>query len=126
MTQEKNIYSLAFNNSKNYLRVHVTGDLVTPNIRAQAWRNIFARCRCTPYQKVLVIQESPGFDSEIDAYETAVRISRIVAGGVQIALVDTAPEHQEHNKMAELVAQNRNVFIRTFTDEITAKQWLLS
>lgn len=125
MSFEPENYTLTYEPHESYLRVFAKGDLTRPETRAKAWKTIVTSCRRRGHDKLLVVQDSPGNSSDLDAYASAVMIADIGLKGLQIAFVDTVPEHQSHNKFAELVGSNRGIFGRVFSDEAEAKGWLL-
>lgn len=118
-------FTLSYEANDSFLRVFAKGRLADPENRTLAWKKIVDRCRTGHFTRLMVVQESPGNDSDLDAYSSTVKIVNLGLQGLRIAFVDPVPEHEQHNKFAELVAQNRGVRGRTFADENEARNWLL-
>ncbi len=108
----------------DYLIAHFSGEANLQEV-GQRFEALAVRCRKEKKDKLLIdistIQAAPTFTDRFRAGERAVIFSEF---GIKIAMVGS-PEMVDPRRLGELVAQNRGVDARVFTDLAEAKEWLL-
>lgn len=120
------MYTIKYQSAEEYLRAHISGDLSDPETRIAAWREVIDRCRREEFELLLVIQESTGTKTEVEAFTSAKGIVELGLDAIKIAFVDFDPENHDINKFCELVAVNRGADAKAFSDETEALKWLRS
>ena len=118
-------YKLRFDNRRGYLYAYVEGHVDSFEISKQYWMEIADECRKFDCSRVLVEEDIPEAISMGDAYELATEIPTLGFSRVKIAFVDRHADQVELNQFAELVATNRGIHGRFFTEFDEAEKWLL-
>ncbi len=118
-------YKLRFENRPGYLYAYVEGSKDSFEISKQYWMEVAAECRRTDCSRVLVEEDIPEAISMGEAYELATEIPTLGFSRIKIAFVDRYADQVELNQFAELVATNRGVNGRFFTQFDEAENWLL-
>ena len=119
------MYTINYRPGQEYLRADVCGNLAEPQTRIAAWTEIIDRCREDDVTHLLVVQDSPGNGTAINAFISSDGIVGLGLSGIKIAFVDLDPQNHEINKFGEMVALNRGANARVFFDEALAVDWLL-
>ena len=89
------------------------------------WTEVAAECDRLGASKVLVEENIPEVVSVSEMYAIATELPDLFMG-VSLAFVDRYADQAELNSFGELVAQNRGVRGRYFSDMASAEQWLRS
>lgn len=112
----------------DYLRIVVTGDN-TPDTLRQYTTEVPRACAQHRQSRVLVIVRLSGPEMPmLDVYKGVSASSDETAGSnMRIAWVDENPMRSIDNmRLAENTARSRGIAVRTFRNEPSATQWLLS
>lgn len=108
----------------DYLRAHVYDGTDSQAVSIAYWRMLGAACRAAGCQRLLVVEE---LEDSVDAVEVDAVIAAALEaglGGVRIAFVELLDDLPS-NEYAEILCRERGMHVRTFTDELSARQWLL-
>lgn len=125
MAAPSKLYYLSFETRPEYLYAFAKGDIAAPDTRVELWTEIIARCRRDKYDKLLVVQDSPGNATSTDAFTSSAGIVSLGLEGIKIAYVDLDPANHQINQFGELVASNRGANAKVFTNEAEAIAWLI-
>jgi len=118
-------YRITFDSRPDYLYALVEGNAGTFEISIGYWREIAAECEARQVSKLLIEEDIADMVSVADMYNIASEIPPMYRG-VTIAFVDRRAEQSELNAFGELVALNRGVVGKLFTNVAAAEKWLLS
>jgi hypothetical protein len=92
---------------------------------SQRFAALAEQCRVSKKKRWLInvsaLQTAPTFS---ERYRTGERAAVFASQGIKIALVGT-PDQLDPGRLGELVARNRGVEGRVFTNLAAAKKWLL-
>ena len=122
-TNEIHKYKVTFDEQPGLLKVKVEGIKDSYEISIAYWREIGAECARLGASRVLVEEDIPDAVSYSDMYRIASELPEMFRD-ITIAFVDRHAEQAELNEFGELVAQNRGVYGRFFTDTAAAEEWL--
>jgi hypothetical protein len=107
----------------DYLVAKFSGEANLQDI-GQRFEALAVRCRKEKKHKLLIdvtaIKAAPTFSDRYRAGESAVVFTEF---GIRIAMLGR-PELIDPRRLGELVAQNRGVDGRVFTDRAAAEEWL--
>jgi len=119
-------YILEQESKKDYTHFTVSGkDSVEVSLAYM--REIFEICREQKITRVFIEESLEGQLSPTQMFEVTSRFSEMTRGlSVRVAHYDTHADHAQDNAFGETVARNRGVELRTFSDENSALNWLLS
>jgi hypothetical protein len=120
------LYKLTFQDRIGYLYAFVEGENDNAEVSAQYWREILAKCNEYDTRKLLVEEDLPGGPSETEVYHLASALSKLGSYWLKIAFVDRHLDQHDLNQFAELVAVNRGVNGKIFTNTDEAEKWLLA
>ena len=118
-------YKLTFQLTPEYLHARVEGDRDSYEISIAFWREIAAECERLDVIRLLVEEDIPEMGDYSDMYRIASELPDMFLG-IAIAFVDRYADQAELNSFGELVAQNRGVRGRYFSDASNAEAWLLA
>ena len=121
--QEK-FYSLTFEHRPNYLYAYVDGVKDSYEISRRYWQEIADHLKTTDYVKVLVDENIVEAASVIDVFQLVSEFPEMGFRGVQIAFHDRQTEHHEVSEFGELVASNRGLNARVFSNLELAEKWI--
>jgi hypothetical protein len=120
-------YSIKFERRPEYLYVYVQGDEDSYDISNAYWTEVAAECARHNTAKLLVEEDlRQSIESMSDVYHGASERSFMGLSGVKIAFVDRQSDHHEMNLFGELVATNRGLFCKVFSDFAEGEKWLVS
>ncbi len=124
--QSSKLYNLKFENRPEYLYAKITAEKETLEISEAAWKEIVQECKQEKCDKLLVEQDIPEID--ISYFEKYECVNNLVGAlmKINVAFVDKYVEQMALNNFAELVATNRGLSVKMFTDSDEAERWLLS
>jgi hypothetical protein len=120
------LFSLTFDERPGYLYAYVAGEHDSYEISKQYWRAINDECTRIGAARVLIEENIVENATMADAFQLMSELPRMGFGRLQIAFVDRYIEQNDLNKFGELVAVNRGMNARIFSDVVEAEQWLLS
>ena len=118
-------YKLTFQLTPEYLHARVEGDRDSYEISIAYWQEIAAECERLDVARLLVEEDIPEMGDYSDMYRIASELPDMFLG-IAIAFVDRYADQAELNSFGELVAQNRGVRGRYFSDAEKAEDWLLA
>jgi len=115
---------LKFEKKKDHLVANFTGTGNLDEI-SQQFGSIAERCRTEKRSKTLInlsgIKLNPTFSERYQAGERAVVFAEY---RIKLAVV-AEPEMMDPGRLGEMVARNRGVDVRVFSDLASAEKWLL-
>lgn len=117
-------FKLQLTPETGYLRAHVYDGTDSQAVSVAYWRMLGEACRAHGYQRLLVVEELQA-SVELAAIEPVIQA--MVEGGLQavrIAFVELLDDI-EGSEYGEILCRERGITIRTFSDETTARRWLL-
>ena len=124
--EDSKLYKLKFEERKDYLYAHVSGDRDSLDISKQYWSEIADECQRIKYSKVLIVEDIRETVSMTEMYEICTEIPYMGFIGIKIAFVDKHIEQRALNEFGGLVATNRGVNGKLFDTVEEAEKWLLS
>lgn len=123
----KKQYRITFDVRPGYLHAHIQGSEDSYEISRQFWQEIADECERLKPSRLLVEEDiSRPIDSIADTYHGAADRPQMGLAGVKIAFFDRHPDQHEQNQFGELVARNRGIDVRVFSDLAEAESWLLA
>lgn len=119
-------YQITFTHHPEYLYAFVTAEKETQEMSVAIWEEILKECGQDKYGKILVEQDIPEVD--ITYFEKYECVNRLIPElmRIDVAFADKYIEQLELNKFTELVATNRGLTVKVFTNVKKAEKWLLS
>lgn len=108
------------------LRAVISGEGGHADAAFKRWQYNIESARTAGLEKLLVILELSG--PVIPEERLAAMIGRVAALGVQdlrVAVVQTRHERQNQDELGVLLAMERGITVGVFTDEASARIWLL-
>ena len=120
-------YSITFELRPDYLYAYIKGDADSYEISNAYWLEISAEIASSKAQKLLVDEDlSQPVESMSDVFKGASERSFMGLSGVKIAFVDRYADQHEQNLFGELVATNRGLYCKVFSDFEEGERWLVS
>jgi hypothetical protein len=121
------LYSITFEHRPGYLYAYVRGETDSYEISNAYWTEVAAECAKHNFRKVLVDEDlAQPVPSISEVFHTASERAFMGFSGLKVAFVDRHADHHEQNLFGELVATNRGLFLKVFSDFRTGEKWLLS
>lgn len=119
-------YKIEFENRSEYLYAFVTAERETQEMSVAIWEEILRECGRDKCGKILVEQDIPEID--VTYFEKYECVNKLIPElmRIDVAFVDKYREQLELNKFTELVATNRGLTVKVFTNFDEAEKWLLS
>jgi hypothetical protein len=109
---------------KEYLVANFAGQGTLDEISRQ-FSGLAEQCRVAKLNKLLInISALKGTLTVAARYQAGERAVTFLSDGIKLAVVGTT-EQKDPGLLGELVARNRGVNVRVFTDLAEAKRWLL-
>jgi len=124
MNETRPPIELTFEARAGYLFVHARAETTTPETTLQFMREVAKQCAEAKLDRVLLFRDIPDTLSLSDfflATETLLEGFR----GIRGAVVNPYPVNAERLEFGSLVALNRGVTYKIFTNETEAEAWLL-
>lgn len=118
-------YSLIFERRPRYLYIHIISDRISYDIARQYWDEIFALRDHTNAELMLIDKDIPAELSFADAHQMASEVAVWEHHNVKLAICDRHAT-QSAIQFGEMVATNRGLNTRSFSDLGEAESWLLS
>ena len=120
-------YRLTFDNKPEYLHALVEGEHDSYQISRRFWSEIAAECERLRPARLLVEEDlKEQLPSIADTYQGATERPDMGLAGIRIAFLDRHPDQHEQNQFGELVARNRGINMKVFSDRAAALEWLLA
>jgi hypothetical protein len=120
-------YSITFEVRPHYLYAYVKGDADSYEISNAYWQEVSAEIAKHKMEKLLVDEDlSQPIGSMSDIFKGASERSFMGLSGVKIAFVDRHADQHEQNLFGELVATNRGLYCKVFSDFNEGENWLVS
>ena len=120
-------YRLTFDNKPEYLHVLVEGEHDSYDISRRFWSEIATECERLAPSRLLVEEDlKEQLPSIADTYQGAAERQEMGLAGIRIAFLDRHPDQHEQNQFGELVARNRGINMKVFSDRAEALDWLLA
>ena len=105
--------------------MRVEGERDSYELSMAYWREIAAECSRLGTVRLLVEEDIPEVVGYSDMFRIAAELPEMFLG-IAIAFVDRYADQAELNEFGELVAQNRGVRGRYFSDAAEAEAWLVT
>ena len=120
-------YTITFELRPEYLYAYVKGDRDSYDISNAYWTEIAAECAKQNVRKLLVEEDlKDQMNSMSEVFHGASERAFMGLSGLKIAFVDRHPDHSDQNLFGELVATNRGLFCKVFSDFQKGEEWLIS
>jgi hypothetical protein len=119
-------YRLTFEQRPTYLHAFVEGEDDSYEISRQYWQEIADECKARKFKKVLIVEDIVESGTIAEAYQLCSEFPQMGYLKIKVAFVDRHAEQNEENQFGELVAVNRGVNVKLFTDIDEAEKWLLA
>lgn len=119
-------YELTFEMRDAYLYAYVSAEHDTYEICSAYWGEIGRKLAELKMNKVMIVEDIVEESPLADVYSLASELADLGFLGVTIAFVDRYSSHQELNDFGVLVASNRGLVGKAFTNEGEAERWLLA
>jgi hypothetical protein len=120
-------YSITFELRPNYLYAYVKGDTDSYEISNAYWTEVSAECAIHNANRLLVHEDlASSMPSMSEVFQGASERSFMGLAGLKIAFVDRHIDQYEQNMFGELVATNRGLFCKVFSDLAEGETWLVS
>lgn len=117
-------YRLTYELRPGYLYVNLSAETLSYQIARQYWNEIVVMLTVYPSKRVLVDMDISSEMPMVDAYRMATEVAHEFRN-VRLALCDRHP-HQKTMEFDDLVATNRGINTKSFSDMDSAEQWLLA
>lgn len=117
-------FRIRYDGQPGYLRAHVYDGTDSLQVSMAMWRMLGEECRVRAATRLLVLEELQG---TVDAVNSGQIIDAMVEAGfigVRIAFVELLDDIQG-NEVAETLCLERGIITRIFSEENTARRWLL-
>ncbi len=124
MSSISDTYSLVIDRRDDCVYALIDSKENSGQIIVDAFACILAECRAIKVSKVFVEHKTPKPLSTSEAYDAAVGVVDLNFAGIRIAYLDRDATHLETNQFGELVAVNRGVIGKAFSDQAEAEAWL--
>lgn len=118
-------YRLTFEQRPAYLYIHIISDQISYDIARQYWDEVFALRDHTKAELMLIDKDIPAELTFADALQMASEVAVWEHHNVKLALCDRHAT-QKAIQFGEMVATNRGLNTRSFSDFGEAEEWLLS
>lgn len=105
---------------------YVQGEEDSYEISRAYWQEIADECKENRFKKTLIVEDIVENGTIAEAYQLCSEFPQMGFIGIKVAFVDRYSEQNEENLFGELVAVNRGVNAKIFTDTDTAEKWLLA
>lgn len=122
----RRLYEITFQNRENYLYAFVEGEHDSYEISAAFWKEVLNESRRVNATKILVEEDLGEIISMSEMYNLGTDMASLGFTGICVAFVDRQTDHFESNLFGELVASNRGMLFRNFSNFDEAESWLLS
>jgi hypothetical protein len=106
-----------------YLRAYVEGD-DSLDVSLAMWRMARAQCERARTGRLLLVEDLAGNVPVEQAAQVVDEIARLGFADTRIAFVDLRGDPR-NDEQAETLALDGGLEVRVFTDEATARMWLL-
>jgi hypothetical protein len=117
-------YRLTYELRPGYLYVNLSAETLSYQIARQYWNEIVVMLTVYPSKRVLVDKDISAEMPMVDAYRMATEVAHEFRN-VRLALYDRHA-HQKTMEFDDLVATNRGLNTKSFSDMDSAEQWLLA
>jgi hypothetical protein len=120
-------YSITFELRPDYLYAYIQGDNDNYEISNAYWLEVSIECAKHRAEKLLVDEDlASSMPSMSEVFQGASERSFMGLAGLKIAFVDRHSDQQEQNLFGELVATNRGLFCKVFSNFADGESWLMS
>ena len=119
-------YTITFESRPEYLYAFVTAGKENHEMSQAIWDEIAKECKLAKCESLLVEQDIPEVD--ITYFEKYECVNNLVTQllRINVAFSDKYINQMDLNKFTELVATNRGLTVKVFTNFDEAEKWLLS
>ena len=117
-------FQVRFDNERTHLRAHVFGGTDSLQVSLAMWQMLGAECQAVGATRLLVLEE---LEATVDVADIDLVIDAMASAGlasVRIAFVELLDDIQG-NEVAETLCLERGIITRIFSEENTARRWLL-
>ena len=108
--------------NESYLYSEIDGESFESETVGQFLQGVIAECSDLGVKKSVVVNRIHASVSNSGLFAVIVNIGESGLKGLRLAIVD--PDHQDMNDFGNLVAENRGIQIRFFTNIGSAEIWL--
>ncbi len=117
-------FRIRFDDEPGYLRAHVFDGTDSLDVSLAMWRMLGEECRVRAATRLLMLEE---LRATVDTADIDPIINTMIDAGlreVRIAFVELLDDIQG-NEVAETLCLERGIIVRIFSEEDTARRWLL-
>lgn len=117
-------FRIRFDDEPGYLRAHVFDGTDSLDVSLAMWRMLGEECRVRAATRLLMLEE---LRATVDTADIDPIINTMIDAGlraVRIAFVELLDDIQG-NEVAETLCLERGIIVRIFSEENTARRWLL-
>lgn len=117
-------YVIDYEDRGDYLYAFVTGAKDSLAVSLSFWRELAAESKARQVTALLVEEDFRESLSVGEMFELVEGILALDWHSVRVAFVDRNEAHHELNEFGEVVATNRGMCARVFSDAVLAETWL--
>jgi hypothetical protein len=117
-------YSIEIEDRGEFMRVVVSGEVLTAQISASYWNEIAERCAASKCDKVLIEKNFKRSVNPEEMILMADHLSKVLPHG-RVAFIDRF-RHDAINELGKKLARNREVIFQVFDSSGEAERWLLA
>ncbi|TCT26014.1 hypothetical protein [Thermomonas haemolytica] len=117
-------FKLCITREDGYLHARVYDGVDSQAVSIAYQKMLAEACRVSGHTRLLLVEE---LEASVEAADVDMVITAALEAGlgdVRIAFVELR-EDLAGNEYAEILCRERGMHVRTFTDELSARQWLL-
>jgi hypothetical protein len=118
-------YTLTFELRPHYFYALVEGEHDSYEVSRSFWLKVAEHCVKIGAERVMIHENIAEKVSFAEVFQLASEIPSMGFGRAKVAFVDQHLDQQDVNTFGELVAQNRGLNGRVFTDVASAERWLV-
>lgn len=117
-------FRIRYDNQPGYLRAHVYDGVDSRQVSVAMWRMLADECRANGATRLLLLEELRGSIDRGELEETIDAMDHAGLAAFRIAFVELLDDI-EGNEYGEILCRERGIIVRVFSDEDTARRWLL-
>ncbi len=117
-------FKIRYDVEPGYLRAHVYEGTDSLEVSLAMWRMLGDECRTAGATRLLLLEELKGSIDREGIEETIDAMDHAGLAAFRIAFVELLDDI-EGNEYGEILCLERGIIVRVFSDEDTARRWLL-
>ena len=120
-------YSYTITDCGDFVKIEVFGSRINTDVTSESlkmWHAVARHCKTTDQNLILAVFHLEGVRSLMDTFNIVEGVRDWLWPELAIAYVDTDPDNQKENTIAEQSAMVHGINFRTFLSERSAIEWL--